>query len=273
MYADDVQLYFSDTKNQFDQCINKLSEDLHNITHWSSLNSLKLNPSKSQCIIFSNSNALSTNLSQITLNGSPVTCVDRVKNLGIVLNRNMTCCDHISFILGKVYGILRRLRIHRSLLSQAVRMKLVKAILLPHIMHGLCVFPSLDSSCYRKLEVAFNDCIRFIHNLRRYDHISPYRHSVFGCSLSDYRDFRVLCFYHAIINNRKPSYLNEFIQLSQSRRNNNAIIPRFRRLSGQRSFFVHAAQLWNSIPVEIQRIESVGTFKRRLFEFISGRTN
>lgn len=46
----------------------------------------------------------------------------------------------------------------------------------------------------------------------------------------------------------------------------NAVCPKYRRESeGGRSFAVSATRLWNSIPIEIRKLESVACFKKTMF--------
>ena len=72
------------------------------------------------------------------------------------------------------------------------------------------------------------------------------------------------------INGYLPNYLNEHLILNNKRHSRNtkyssinAVYPKYRRESeGWRSFAVPATRLWNSIPVEIKKLESVACFKK-----------
>jgi hypothetical protein len=57
-----------------------------------------------------------------------------------------------------------------------------------------------DSTGLRKFEVAFNNYVRFVYSLRRYDHISDYNKSILGYSLSKSYEFRACCMLFKTIN-------------------------------------------------------------------------
>lgn len=50
IFADDVQLACSAPLNKIDECVSKINSDLSAISRWASLNSLFLNPKKTQAI-------------------------------------------------------------------------------------------------------------------------------------------------------------------------------------------------------------------------------
>jgi hypothetical protein len=54
-YADDLQIYLSEDREDLDEMIFALNEDLAAILKWSAENGLLLNPRKSQAILISNS--------------------------------------------------------------------------------------------------------------------------------------------------------------------------------------------------------------------------
>lgn len=198
----------------------------------------------------------------VNLNGYVLPVQTKVTNLGIILNSKMKCCDYVNAMIARVYAGLRRLWLSAYILPTSIRMKLVKTLVMPYFTFGRAVFPKLDSVCTRKVEVAFNDCIRFIFGLRRFDHVSSHRCLMLGCSLSSYLKQRMLILLFNILNNDGPEYLKELFRLSISNRNRNIIIPQFRKLVMEDSFLVQAARLWNGIPSHVRSARNVNVFKK-----------
>ena len=75
------------------------------------------------------------------------------------------------------------------------------------------------------------------------------------------------------INGYLPNYLNEHLILNNKRHSRNtryssinAVCPKYRKeTEGGRSFAVSATRLWNSIPIEIRKLDSIACFKKYMF--------
>ena len=79
-------------------------------------------------------------------------------------------------------------------------------------------------------------------------------------------------FLYKRINGYLPNYLNEHLILNNKRHSRNtryssinAVCAKYRReTEGGRSFAVSATRLWNSIPIEIRKLDSVARLPRFL---------
>ena len=75
------------------------------------------------------------------------------------------------------------------------------------------------------------------------------------------------------INEYLPNYLNEHLILNNKRHSRNtryssinAVCPKYsKETEGGRSFAVSATRLWNSIPIEIRKLDSIACFKKYMF--------
>ena len=62
--------------------------------------------------------------------------------------------------------------------------------------------------------------------------------------------------------NSCPSYLTKLLTKNSDRHNYNLVCPSYNReAEGGRSFQVSGAKLWNSIPLDIRKKESICAFK------------
>lgn len=156
LYADDAQLYLSCPLGLIEHFATCINEDLLEIQHWSHQNSLVLNPKKSKCLVLSRNKKDVSYFPLILLNGCPIKYVDSPKNLGVVFNQTLTWKNHISYILGKTYGVLRTLWSTQYYTPLKIRALLVKTLIIPLITYGCEIFCKLDYESKRKLTVAFN---------------------------------------------------------------------------------------------------------------------
>lgn len=269
MYADDVLLYNFSELGLMENCIVRVNEDLTSIQKWSLENKLLLNPSKTLCMICSRSEVTLDDLPKIVLNSQVVDYVSKVKYLGFQINNKLTCCDAISDTIRRVYYSLRSLRSSSNILDTDLRKHLVKSLVMPSLTFNCNVYPSLDYECKRKLNVAFNDCLRFIYNIPRHESVSNLHSSLLGLNFEKYLMLRNVILLNNIIHNRSPAYLGEMLQFAHSQRGLRLILPRFTHTIAERSYFVKAIRLWNGLPFDLQRTTSPTIFKKKLFELLS----
>jgi hypothetical protein len=83
----------------------------------------------------------------------------QAKNLGVTFSYDLNWGDHVSTICHTVYGALAGLR----RLVDAVRMRLVVALVIPFFTYCDCVYIAFDSYSLRKLTVAFNAYVRYVY--------------------------------------------------------------------------------------------------------------
>lgn len=262
MFADDVQLRFSGPVVSGPDVIASVNIELDRIKKWSEDNGLRLNPLKTQAIYISKTRVDTSLWPDIMLGGVTIIPSEKIKNLGVVFNRTLTWSDQVSSICGKVYGGLRRLWKLSNIIPFNIRLRLVKTLLIPYFTYGDIVLTSLSSVLRRKLNVAYNSCVRFIYKLRRYDHISIHADSIFGCSLEKYYDFRVCIALYKLIVTKQPNYLFRKLSFSNSLRTLKLNVTRRRTSSMDYAFFIRGIKLWNSLPILIKRTRNLNHFKK-----------
>jgi hypothetical protein len=168
--------------------------DLEAIHRWSIEKGLLLNPAKLQAILVSNSPP-ELPLPLLFL-GDDITLKwkDVVTDLGLLINCRLRFGRHVTKICSRVYSTLHRLRLLKFLTPKRVRLKLCKALLLPHFFYCDIVFAGWSCLDSRRMQVTFNSCTRYVFGIRRFDHLSVHRDVLFGMPLFVYFDFRVLYF-------------------------------------------------------------------------------
>jgi hypothetical protein len=75
--------------------------------------------------------------------------VPKVRNLGLVLNRNLTFVDHYKAVFQRIYSVLRSVKSHGRYTLFGVRKKLIVSLIKPHIDYGNDVFSTVGSASQR----------------------------------------------------------------------------------------------------------------------------
>lgn len=273
IFADDVQLFYSFERNCLNESVFKMNQDLYEVNRWARENFLTLNAKKSQAIVFSelSDGLLKTHLfPRILLNGIVIPYMDGVLNLGLHMDKKLSFKGQVNEICSKVFSRLRSLWPNGHLLSTKLRLMLVKSLIVPAFTYGECVYSTnLSAADVRSLERAFSACVRFVYGLRRYDSTRGYVKNVFGCSLMTFIRQRRCSALHSIVKSKAPSYLFDKLIRGNSSRNVIFLIPRHSSVQYNRSFFVRTVSDYNSLPVNIKRINSNATFGKACLDHFS----
>lgn len=261
-YADDLQIYCSEPLNNLHRCFDKINEDLQRINQWSIENGLKLNASKSYAIVIYR-RPLVEPFPLIRLGADIVPYVRVVRNLGLYMNNTLTWNDHVNHVCSKVYGALATLRKFSGLTPPPLRKRLVVSLIIPLFTYCDVIYSALDSCSLRKIQVAFNSCVRYIYDRRRFDHVSDVADSVLGYSLEHLFEVRVATHMYKLITSRTPKYLYDQLSFSGSARTLHLDMPRQNSKHMKNSVLARGSHLWNVSSMVMKRSATVASFKSR----------
>lgn len=277
IFADDFQLYKECDIENIEETVKLLCEDMNGITKFGEDYNFNINPSKSKAIILSSKSKLSkinyNQISPIKINNEIIEYVNKAKNLGYIMNRTNDSSDHINEILRKVYYSLSGMQPLRELLPECIKLKLIKSLILPIFDYMNVVYHNFGTHGFnrdeKRIEVMFNNCIRFIANVKRSEHISPYRKKYNLTSQNYRRSNHVATLIFKIINNMTPKYLEEIITKNQNntRSTNKLIIQKPQNSFQKSSFRLGAPIIWNSLPEEIRATENIKQISNKLKEY------
>jgi hypothetical protein len=113
------------------------------------------------------------------------------------------------------------------------------SLIMPHI--GGIEYAGADAASQRSLNVAFRACLRYIHSLRRLDHVSQLETSVMGASLANYARIQLLSFLYKVLHVQHPCYLFSLFRFTSSARTMNLLVTAHRSLAMSQFLFYLAA--------------------------------
>ena len=138
----------------------------------------------------------------------------------------LTWSDHINQIRGRVYSMIRCLWGSQYYTPPKIRLLLAKTYLKPTLLYSSEVFSGCNSKDTAKLNSTFNNIVRYMFCLSRFDHVSHYSNCIFNVSFNDYMKLKNLVFLHKIITSGHPRYFRKHLRFMRSL-SGNGIVCRF----------------------------------------------
>jgi hypothetical protein len=280
IYADDCQVYHSFPVSKMETGLAELNHDLSILNNWSRLNGLRLNAAKTQVLVCGKprdvrplKDALLDQTIGLFLGCDRLRPTNVVKNLGVFMDESLTGIHHVNHILKQVYLRLRQLYYFNHILPIDVKKRLVQSLVFPFFDYCDLIFYELGAALEAKLNVAHNNCIRFIFGLKRHEIITPYRVRLGFLLPKLRRQMRMSVFLYKLFGSGVPCYLrNIFVFLNSGHdtryRLCNTRIPICHSKYFKASFQLAASKLWNCLDPPLRRSDSLLIFKKDILRIL-----
>ena len=259
--------------------IKNLNSDLKRIAEFSDNNCLRLNEGKSVYIILgSNQNLLKINelvLPPVTINNKTIERETTVRNLGITFNETMSWDPEINKSISCGYGKLKQAYRLKNFLNNKSKKIIAQSYLLSQFNYSSIILQNLTKAQIHRIQLFQNTCVRFILNLRKFDHISGAFNSLGFLNMEKMRDIQSLILMHKILNKKAPIYLREKISfqgdhhLHRTRFRTNIRCSTFKTNFGRNRFFNKFGKKYNEISSSLNfpKTISVNSLKLKLKKF------
>ena len=178
---------------------------------------LKLNPSKTQVIVFHpDSKESEFVFSQLILSdGSHVQISNQVYNLGVLLDSKMSFSPHIIASIAQGYALIRNVAGIRKYISREHLKTLVNSIIIAKFDHCNSLYAGISSYEAGRLRKFQNACSRLIYNKKRGEHMSGILQELHWLPCEARTYFKILCYVFKCLHDLAPSYLSELLQIKQ----------------------------------------------------------
>lgn len=275
LYADDTQVYGSTNASRSVELADHLLLVIDRVKAWMSSNRLRLNPDKTDYIWFGTRQQLSK-LDQHLMSVVILSASTSVRDLGVILDSELTMEGHVSKLCQACFFQLRRLRAIRHSLSRHALLTLVHAFISSRLDFCNSVLYGVSTYILDRLQSILNAAARLILNIPKYGHISAaIREELHWLPVSARIQYKICLLVRNCLTGAAPVYLAESCRLVSSdvgRRHlrsaarTDLIEQRFRlERYGRRGFPVSGPYLWNQLPVEIRNLQiGADAFKKRL---------
>ena len=266
-YADDTQIYVALSQDDFAPT-DSLMDCIDQINNWMCQNFLQLNKDKTETIIFGAKKkrlVVGAHLETLSLQ-----CKDQVRNLGVILDSDLSFNSHIKLITKTAYYHLKNIARIKGYMSKHDLEKLIHAFISSRLDYCNGLFSGLSKQALRQLQLIQNAAARVLTKTRKFDHITPILRSLHWLPVSHRIDFKIMLLVYKSLNGLGPKYISDMLvpyETARSLRSSEAgllTVPRVRSKRGEAAFAHYATTNWNKLPLDTRSAPSLATFKNRL---------
>ena len=273
LYADDIQIFVSFPPHQIkaSQTLRNLENCIADIDAWMKSNSLQLNRSKCEFMLFGSKLQLSKlDIVSISISGNDIPLSSACRNLGVMLDSQMSMSNQITSMCKSVRYQLRNIGFIRKYLTRSATEKLVHSLISSRLDFGNGLLYNIPNSQIAKLQKLQNAAARIVSLSSKRSHITPILQNLHWLPVKDRIVFKILLLVYHIVNETAPEYNKSLLRQYQTTRtlrsSNSGLlhIPLSKKSWGERAFAHAGPALWNSLPQELKNSNSSASFKGNL---------
>ena len=190
---------------------------------------------------------------------------EQVKNVGVVLDKNLSLSQHINGVVSHCYKILRDISKIKKYLQQSHIEQLVhSSIVSSRLDYCNSIFANLDKENLFKLQKVQNAAARLVLGKRRRDSASSALKELHWLNIEARITFKILLLVFKTLKgkvNMKLSYKafngrsEDYLKLDT---------PNFNSKYGKRLFEYNGSRLWNALPVHVRMEEDIEKYKNNV---------
>ncbi len=265
-YADDTQIYLALSPNDYSP-IDSLCQCIDEINSWMCQNFLQLNKEKTEVIAFENKDEVLKVNADHDSRGQ--TTKNQVKNLGVILETELSFSSHIKVTKSAYYHLKNIARIRCFVSSQDLE-KLVHAFITSRADYCNGFLTGLPKKTVRQMQLIQNAAARILTRTRKSEHITPVLRSLPWLRVTFRIDFKLLLLIYISLNGLEPKYIADMLTEYKPNRPLRSVgssqleMSRVHTKQGESALSYFAARSWNQLPEEIRCAKTLATFKSRL---------
>ena len=282
IYADDTTLSTSAPVFDLPAIQQRLQDDINKIADWTSENRMVLNATKTKSLLVTGKRlekkALDKDL-KISCNGTEIEQVTSQKLLGVKLDSPLSFTEHIDGVCKKVSQRIAVLKKIKRNLPLAERKLYFNALIKPIILYGSRAWSTSSEENVKRVSKLQKRAARVILDADTGERSEVLFRRLDWLPLKDELNSQMSSLIFTRINNEDhcPSYITQLLPRNSDQHSRtsrygkyNLVCPYYNReTEGGRSFQIRATKLWNKIPLDIRKKNTIGSFKSALKKYFS----
>ena len=215
LFADATQLQKSTPPNDVQSLTHDLQSCTDGIKAWMCNNQLKLNEVKTEAILFSTPSLSSCHclLSSVMVGTREILFSDKVRNLGFILDSNLTMKQHVIKTCQTAYYELKRISSIRRYLTEDAAKQLVTFCVLLRLDYCNSLLMGTPNSVIQPTQKVQNTAARLILRAPCHQNCTPLLQQLHWLPVSERTKHKTTCMCYNAITGSAPSYLSELLHL------------------------------------------------------------
>ena len=253
---------------QYDLITSQLPKLMSKIKHWMNEYFLKINPDKTEIIVFLPESLRDKQLiNGAFLEGDCIRFSNTVKNLGFNLDQFLNMEHHVNSTVSLCYSLLGDVARVRHLLSDEDTESLVLSILGSRLDYCNSLLYGVNKSVIQKYQHIQNYGARIISKRNKRQSVSDVLMNLHWLPIEKRIVFKLLTFVYKSFNDMAPDCFASLISIrdGENLTLNNVYLN---SCYGRRSFAYTAPRFWNALPFNIRSSASLDIFKRRTKNYL-----
>ena len=271
IYADDTTIFASSLSSE--QVNKNLQKEIMLASEWVNENKLKLNVSKTKCLMLDSKHALRSNFKlSLSLNDTEIEQVREAKLLGVTIDETLSWTSHIGSIVTRMSRGISIIKNSASLLDESSLKIVIQSLVLSHLDYCPTVWSCASQKELSKLQLTQNRAARLALQCSIRKNVLKMHDRLSWLMVKDRLKCSLILFLKSIHSVGKPKCL--YLQLVPTNNrhnhetrhavNNRFTLPLPRTNSLRRTVLYRAVAEWNRLPPDLLLLESRSSFKNKL---------
>ena len=243
---------------------------LEHISKWMSESFLCINQSKTKILVMATPAARKNiHIGGTFINNECIRFVDSAKNLGVLLDNELSFTKQVNKIVKNCYHTIRKLSRIKSLLTHEHLCTLVCSLVFSQLDYCNSLYYGIDSTSLKKLQSVQNCAARLVIKSNiGYQLADSLFVKLHWLKIRERVYFKMLLIVHKCLLHKGPSSLCNMIMYSSSERTLKLNETRSNSSYGDRAFSHCGPKLWNLLPPSIREEADTNIFKKQLKSFL-----
>ena len=244
--------------------VKHMESGINTISDWMSDNKLKLNKDKTECMLIGRENNIQKiEMKELKLEEDSIPISEAVRDLGFIVDSHLKMDKHIAQVSKTCYHQIRNVCKIRKFLTVEATKTLIQATVISRLDYCNSLLCGIPKKHIKKLQSIQNFCAWIIiQSSEIWSHLS----SVKTPTLVNWIPNKILS-----LANQAPEYISQMLNYNhpsralRSEKEEKLVQPTYKLTScGKKAFSHQAPGIWNAIPLDIRKADSLLSFRKQL---------